>query len=438
MFFIKSFINFIKNIQVRTVQLILFAYALGVQVVISQNRTELASPESKRVEKVAVLLQKEGIYSIDGQYGFNAFSLRYNHVQSIEDISIVVGLDTFNLSRDEHVEPAENGYVSTKLIMLDTLHTSMQIIHGGFMDTIYVFLINSTLKGDKALRQGRVEGIEQNCEEPASIDQSIWREGLTAPSYTRAFTNVTHLIIHHSAGANDAPNYYEVVRAIYLYHTEINGWSDIGYNYLIAPDGTLFKGRDPDTGSQDDVRGAHFCGYNSNTMGVCMMGTYTTIAPTDTALQTLEKLLTWKALKDGINPLGVSTHTLGSIPNIAGHRDGCATECPGQMTYNLLGQLRTSVSEQINICNLPPPQLPPFSIYPNPIVGTSTLYIDREEEPFEYVKIISIQGELVAKYHIPTDQLSIEINLSNFSPGVYIVQLSANNYNRIRKIAYLP
>ena len=422
----------------RLIKLVFVGFLLIPPFAFSQSSPGFNNSKNNNVEKLAIVLGQEGIHKIDKQFSFNAFSLRYHQENQIEKIKVLIGEDTFRLSRDEHVELSEDGYVSSNLIILDSLYTSLQIIHEGFTDTVFIYLINSTFSGNKELRQGRVEKVYQNCTEPVSIDQAVWRAGLTAPSYTRVFTSVSHLIVHHSAGANDAPDYYEVVRAIYLYHTVTNGWSDIGYNYLIAPDGTLFKGRDPDTGNQDDVRGAHFCGYNSNTMGVCMMGTYTTVPPTDTALQTLEKLLTWKALKNGIDPLGISTHTLGSIANIAGHRDGCATECPGQMTYNLLGQLRTSIANQINICNPPPPQLPPFEIYPNPLIGSNTLYIDREEEQFETINIISVQGELVAKYSIPKDQLSIEINFSNFTPGVYIVQLTASNYNKIRKIAYLP
>ncbi|GAB1349228.1 hypothetical protein MASR1M107_14420 [Ignavibacteriales bacterium] len=32
-------------------------------------------------------------------------------------------------------------------------------------------------------------------------------------------------------------------------------------------------------GGGDNVVGAHFCGYNGGTMGVSMLGTYTTVSP---------------------------------------------------------------------------------------------------------------------------------------------------------------
>ena len=88
--------------------------------------------------------------------------------------------------------------------------------------------------------------------------------------------------MHHSAGSTFDTNYTAVVRSYYLLHTEVNGWDDIGYNYLIARDGSIFAGRDPQnrTGvAQDNVHGAHFCGKNDYTMGICVIGDFTSQAP---------------------------------------------------------------------------------------------------------------------------------------------------------------
>ena len=66
-------------------------------------------------------------------------------------------------------------------------------------------------------------------------------------------------MVHHSAGSNTNSNYTQVVRDIYLYHTQVNGcWSDIGYNYLVAQDGSIYNGRDPGALEQDDVLGRSF------------------------------------------------------------------------------------------------------------------------------------------------------------------------------------
>lgn len=45
-----------------------------------------------------------------------------------------------------------------------------------------------------------------------------------------------------------------------------NGWSDIGYHYIIRRDGRLERGR------QDNVKGAHVRGHNSDSIGVVWVG----------------------------------------------------------------------------------------------------------------------------------------------------------------------
>ncbi len=183
------------------------------------------------------------------------------------------------------------------------------------------------------------------------IEQSAWREGLPDPSYERIKTTVHNVIVHHSAGSNTDTNYTGIVRNIYIYHTEIRGWSDIGYNYLVAPDGAIFKGRDPGSLEQDNVLGAHFCAANSGTMGICILGTYTEVSPAPESIASLKLLVNWKLGKDSLDPVGTHPHLLNaSLPVIAGHRDGCATECPGEILYQSLNGIRYDVQEIFRAC----------------------------------------------------------------------------------------
>jgi hypothetical protein len=45
-----------------------------------------------------------------------------------------------------------------------------------------------------------------------------------------------------------------------------NGWSDIGYAYVIRRDGKVEKGRNV------DVVGSHVRGHNHNSVGICLVG----------------------------------------------------------------------------------------------------------------------------------------------------------------------
>jgi hypothetical protein len=184
------------------------------------------------------------------------------------------------------------------------------------------------------------------------IPQSVWRAGLADPKPNPVSTPTRHAIVHHSAGSTFDTNYTAVVRSYYLLHTEVNGWDDIGYNFLIARDGSIFAGRDPQNGAgvaQDNVRGAHFCGKNDYTMGICVIGDFTSQAPAAAAVSSLCDLLAWKFEKDGLDPLGSQAHPTSADPalsRLAGHRDGCNTACPGNLLYSDLFNLRQCVSRR--------------------------------------------------------------------------------------------
>jgi hypothetical protein len=77
---------------------------------------------------------------------------------------------------------------------------------------------------------------------------------------------ITEIILHHT-WAPTAVQYRgkPTIEGIHRYHTVDNGWSDIGYHYLVSPDGLLWLGRPL---SRD---GAHVSGKNAGTIGVSMI-----------------------------------------------------------------------------------------------------------------------------------------------------------------------
>lgn len=80
---------------------------------------------------------------------------------------------------------------------------------------------------------------------------------------------ITEAIIHCSAtrptwmgNATTAEKAEEIRR----WHVDENGWSDIGYHYLIDRDGTAVEGRNVSR------TGAHVKGHNRGTIGICLIG----------------------------------------------------------------------------------------------------------------------------------------------------------------------
>jgi len=73
---------------------------------------------------------------------------------------------------------------------------------------------------------------------------------------------IQKLIIHC---ADTPPNMDVGAEEIRRWHVEGNGWSDIGYHYVIRRCGLIETGRDEST------PGAHVRGHNTGSIGVCMV-----------------------------------------------------------------------------------------------------------------------------------------------------------------------
>lgn len=255
--------------------------------------------------------------------------------------------------------------------------------------------------------------IEQagNCEMPPATPQAVWRAGLPPPSVLPTSTSARHLIVHHSAGSNTDSDPIALVRNIYLLHTNGNGWDDIGYNYLIARNGQVFLGRDPQgVAAQDAIRGAHFCGKNSLTMGVCLLGDYTASNPPDLMMASLRQLLVWKLNKEKLDAQQSSMHPPGdpnalAIYHVDGHRSGCATECPGSRVFARLSSFRDTLNQEVARCQAT--RLSTFaSSKPKLYLDETLTYVLSLEEPQQVQwQIFQIQGQLLEAGNAMTSQL---------------------------------
>lgn len=161
--------------------------------------------------------------------------------------------------------------------------------------------------------------------------------------------------IHHTAGSN---TYTEaavpgILRGILNHHTQGNGWCDVGYNFLVDRFGNVYEGRSG--GINEPVIGAHAGGFNARTVGVSVLGTFTSSAPV-AARNAVARIAAWKADQFGMDPTGQVTITSNGstrypsgqevrLPTIFGHRDVSTTECPGNAFYPQLGSIRTAAAQ---------------------------------------------------------------------------------------------
>ena len=292
-----------------------------------------------------------------------ATSLSFQGIPEGTNLSVVIdGKRLFYLEINHHLEGNNSNLIlSDKPFSNVLLLNPQKVPINGMLkcyDASYSDItFREVTKARAAFKKGK-------CDLPPVIDQDVWRKDLQDPKPNPATTKVEHIVVHHSATTNDVSDYLLAVRNIYLYHVNSNGWDDVGYNFLIDPNGVLYAGRDGQGTEDDNIRGAHFCAKNSNTMGICLIGNYSEIPPPDTLIHTLSQLLAWKVKKESLQPLESSFHPRGSstgfiLPTICGHRDGykagvysgCNTECPGNYTYELMDTVRNIVVDHLLDCD---------------------------------------------------------------------------------------
>lgn len=184
--------------------------------------------------------------------------------------------------------------------------------------------------------------------------------------------------VHHTASTNNySPEQAAAqIRAIYAYHTKVNRWSDIGYNYLVDKYGTIYEGRAG--GIDRDVLGAHTGGFNTNTFAVSQLGNFSTTAAPDPMVESVAQVLAWRLKIAHRDPAGVaqlvsagggtSKYRAGvrvQLPAVAGHRDVGATACPGSNLWARMDEIRARVLA-LTGPSIWDPALAPTTLWPAP------------------------------------------------------------------------
>ena len=138
--------------------------------------------------------------------------------------------------------------------------------------------------------------------------------------------NIKYIVIHCSATRANVdmnitlPGEDIGVKEIRKWHTDPEpkgrGWRDIGYHYVIRRSGKVEVGRPL------EQAGAHVAGYNSNSIGICLVGGVSETGKSENNFEPPQ----WEALSTLVSRL--KKRWPGAI--IQGHRDfpRVAKDCP--------------------------------------------------------------------------------------------------------------
>lgn len=275
-----------------------------------------------------------------------------------------------------------------------------------------------------------------SCALPEFVDRVGWGspDGQDPSCPDIVYVPVTHMIVHHTVNSNSLTDWPSAVWSIWNFHVNTRGWCDLGYNWLIDPNGVLYEGR----GGGDDVRGAHFCGNNGATMGVAFLGTFTDVSPTPAAITTLTELLAWKSCKSNISPLSNSFHASSNLvlPHISGHRQGCSTECPGDSLFTKMAGIRSQVEDLTTNCllatSISPEEEKIFEAFPIPF-GERLQVILPVPAYSGILAVLDTHGRVVWQSEGTLTE-SLLLSTSSWPSGVYLLRLSGNQAEETKKV----
>jgi hypothetical protein len=150
-----------------------------------------------------------------------------------------------------------------------------------------------------------------------------------------------HIVVHHTATPNSADlsvaHAYELSRNIQRFHMNGRGWSDIGEQLTISRGGHVMEGRNRSL--RAILAGRHAVGaqtlhHNSHTLGIENEGDYMRTPVPAPLWSSLVSVCAWLCGRYGLNPYAA----------IVGHRDFNATDCPGDVLYARLPELRRAAA----------------------------------------------------------------------------------------------
>ena len=172
------------------------------------------------------------------------------------------------------------------------------------------------------LEQSPISGI---------IPRREWTNAQPNLAAINPMNGVDRITVHHDGmppvtlrSKNDAASRLEIIRESHTQRTDDSNhhWADIGYHYIIDPQGRVWEGR------PIRYQGAHVKNNNEHNLGIMVLGNFDEQKPTNEALATLDAFLA-----DRMRGYRLS------LDRVVTHQEINPTACPGR---NLQAYMRAT------------------------------------------------------------------------------------------------
>lgn len=204
--------------------------------------------------------------------------------------------------------------------------------------TLYSVEVFADIPGSTAPQPAPARGpVDPDASSPTVHSRAEWRAQPPVNPLTPD-PLPWRITLHHTDGryTSSLAQSLDEARFIQDFHQNGRKWSDIAYHYLVDPLGNVIEGRPLGT------LGAHTLNNNEGNVGIVLLGEYHPPKNDRTTAAQLEAVVSlgrFLVKRFGIDPA-----------SLKGHRDYKKTDCPGDLAYPKLDELRRAFE---------PPSVPP-------------------------------------------------------------------------------
>ncbi|KAL0867745.1 hypothetical protein ABMA27_008466 [Loxostege sticticalis] len=167
---------------------------------------------------------------------------------------------------------------------------------------------------------GPVTRLQKTTYDFPFVTREEWG-GRPPTEVSRMNTPVPFVVIHHTyipGLCHTLDDCKSAMRGMQNFHQLTNGWADIGYNFAVGGEGSVFEGR-----GWDSV-GAHAIGMNTQSIGIALIGDFVSKLPSPNQKDVVHDLI----------EAGIKLGYIRPDYQLIGHRQVSATECPGQALFD--------------------------------------------------------------------------------------------------------